>query len=60
MNRAGRFFEIGYLAVAVIFSYEAYLVWGDQKAYIYLLMAAMAVFMFFFRRRFRKNRENKK
>ena len=60
MNKAGRFFEIAYLAVAIIFGYEAYLVWGDQKAYIYLLMAAMAVFMFFFRRRFRKNRENKK
>lgn len=59
MNRAGRIFEIGYLAVAVIFGYEAVMIWGDQKAYVYLILMALAVFMFFFRRNFRKKREDR-
>ena len=59
MNKAGRIFEIGYLAVAVIFAYEAFLIWGDQKAYVYLILMALAVFMFFFRRNFRKKREDR-
>ena len=58
MNKAGRIFEIGYLAVAVIFGYEAFLIWGDEKAYVYLMLMALAVFMFFFRKRFGKKFEN--
>lgn len=59
MNRVGRVFEMGYLIVAVIFGYEAFLIWGEQKAYVYLILMALAVFMFFFRRKFRKKREDR-
>jgi hypothetical protein len=59
MNKAGRIFEIGYLFVAVIFGYEAYLIWGEDKSYVYLMLMALAVFMFFFRRKFRKKREDR-
>lgn len=59
MNKVGRIFEIGYLFVAVVFGYEAYLIWGEDKSYVYLILMALAVFMFFFRRRFRKKREDR-
>lgn len=60
MSKLGRIFEIGYLAVAVVFGYESYLVWGDDKAYTYLILMALAIFMFFFRRKFRIKREDRK
>jgi|TARA_B110000305_G_C19415157_1_gene627591 phosphotransferase system glucose/maltose/N-acetylglucosamine-specific IIC component len=59
MNKVGRIFEIGYLFVGVIFGYEAYQVWGEDKSYVYLILMALAVFMFFFRRKFRKKREDR-
>ena len=59
MNKVGKIFEIGYLVVAVIFGYEAIQILGDQKSYVYLLLMALAIFMFFFRRKFRKKREDR-
>jgi hypothetical protein len=60
MNRIAKIFEIGYLVAALIFIYEAIKEWSVEgsKSYTYLLIAALAVFMFFFRRRMRIKREN--
>lgn len=58
MNKVGRIFELGYLAIAGVFGYESFLIWGEDKSYIYLSLMALAVFMFFFRRKFRKKRED--
>ena len=57
MNKASRFFEIAYLVVAVVFGYEAINIWGEDKSYVYLILMALAIFMFFFKKRFREKRE---
>jgi hypothetical protein len=53
-----KFFEYAYLAIAALFFFEAYRSFAteDGKGYVMLALAFAAVFMFFFRRRFRKNR----
>ena len=55
-----KIFEIGYLVIAIVFLVEAYLNWGDenQKHFVYLIFSALAIFMYFFRRKFRKKMEN--
>ncbi|MCF6280210.1 MAG: hypothetical protein L3J14_07670 [Flavobacteriaceae bacterium] len=60
MNRIGKIFEIGYLVVAMVFIYEAMSEWSIEgsKSYTLLIIAAIAVFMFFFRRKMRIKREN--
>ncbi|SNR46802.1 hypothetical protein SAMN06265371_103299 [Lutibacter agarilyticus] len=61
MNRASKIFEFGYLIVAVIFLVETFLNWSEKResAYMMLLFAVLAIFMYFFRKRFRKKMENK-
>jgi TATA-binding protein-associated factor Taf7 len=60
MKKVSKIFEIGYFVIAIVFLYEAYINWSiDQsQSYLYLLFSAMAIFMYFFRRRFRKKMEN--
>ncbi len=60
MNKIGKIFEIGYLVVAIVFIYEAISEWSAEgsKSYTFLILAALAVFMFFFRRKMRIKREN--
>ena len=60
MNKIGKIFEVGYLVVAVVFAYETFTKWNIERenSYIYLAMSALAVFMFFFRRKMRIKREN--
>jgi len=62
MSRYYKIIEIIYLIVAVVFIFEAYLNWNiePQKAYIYLAFSALAVFMYFFRKKFRKKFEKEK
>ena len=55
MNRIGKIFEIGYLIFAVVFIYEAVVSWS-AKSYTLLIIAGLAIFMFFFRRRMRIKR----
>jgi hypothetical protein len=56
-----KIFEIGYLIIAIIFLVEAYLNWGDEgnKHFVYILLSVLAIFMYFFRKKFRKKMENK-
>ncbi|RSK41933.1 MULTISPECIES: hypothetical protein [Mangrovimonas] len=56
-----KFFQYAYLFFAVVFLYDAvnkYMTDGSI-AYMSLLLAATAVFMFFFRRKFNKRFEDK-
>jgi uncharacterized membrane protein len=57
-----KFFQYAYIAFAILFLYEAIINWNvdRNKSYISLLFVALAVFMFFFRKRFRKKIEDKK
>ncbi len=58
-----KFIEIAYLLFAVFFIYNAITTFSidNKKALLFLLLAIAAIFMFFFKRWFRKNRfENRK
>lgn len=52
-----KFFEYAYLVVAIFFAIEAFRIWEESqgRAYIFIGFVAVAIFMFFFKRRFRKN-----
>lgn len=55
-----KIFEYAYLLIAVVLIIETFLNWktNPQKSYIFLAFAALAVFMYFFRKKFRKKIEN--
>jgi len=57
-----KFFQYAYIAFAALFLYEAIINWNidRSKSYMSLLFVALAVFMFFFRKKFRKKLENRK
>ncbi|SDW54024.1 hypothetical protein SAMN05444411_101942 [Lutibacter oricola] len=61
MKKVWKIFEYGYLIVAIIFLVETVLNWTEnrERAYLMLLFSALAVFMYFFRKRFRKKFENR-
>ena len=50
-----QFLQYAYLVFAVLFLYDAI----ANKSYISLLFAALAIFMFFFRKKFRKRFEDR-
>lgn len=56
-----KFFQYAYLFFAVLFTYEAIVNWNSDRnrAYMLLVIAALAVFMFFFRKRFTKKMEER-
>ncbi len=56
MMKIFRFFELAYLAIMCFFLYQAYEEWGKEgsRSILYLCFAGVAVFMYFFKRNFRK------
>ncbi len=56
-----KFFQYAYLFFAVLFTYEAIVNWNSDRnrSYMLLVIAALAVFMFFFRKRFAKKMEER-
>ena len=61
MNKIWKIFEYGYLIIAIIFIVETILKWNEdrEKAYLFLVFAVVAVFMYFFRKRFRSRLEQR-
>jgi len=61
MQKIWKIFEYGYLIVAIVFVVETVLHWNENrnKAYLFLLFSVLAVFMYFFKKRFRKRLENR-
>ena len=59
MAKYFKFFEIAYLIIAIVFIIETVLRWNSEpnKAYIFLAFALLAIFMYFFRKKFRKRFE---
>ncbi|RMZ51257.1 hypothetical protein EB822_03685 [Flavobacteriaceae bacterium PRS1] len=51
-----QFLQYAYLVFAILFLYDAINKWNNDRngAYISLFFVALAVFMFFFRKKFRK------
>lgn len=56
-----KIFEIAYLVIAVVSTYEVFAQWNvdRNRAYLFILFAVVSVFMFFFRRKFRKKLEER-
>lgn len=56
-----KFVEYAYILVAAFFVEEAIRTWSvdSSRAYLYLFFAGIAVFMFFFKRNFRKRMEQR-
>lgn len=55
-------FEYFYLLIAIFFTYEAINNWNSEdnsKSYMFLFFVVIAIFMFFFRRSFRKKVEKR-
>lgn len=61
MIKFWKFFEYAYLIIAILLLVEGFLKWSDQrqKAYFLFFFAAMAIFMYFFRKHYRKKFQNK-
>ena len=61
MNKTWKIFEYGYLVIAIVFIVETVLHWNidREKAYLMLLFAVVAIFMYFFKKRFRKRIQNR-
>lgn len=59
MAKYFKIFEIGYLVLAIILIVESVLLWNSEpnKAYIFLALAVLAIFMYFFRKKYRKRFE---
>ncbi len=59
-----KYIEYIYLIAACFFLFEAYSEWGNEgyRSFLYLFFVVAAIFMFFFKRNFRKRFEanNKK
>jgi len=51
--------QYAYLAFAVLFIYDAIANWNVKSPYMSLGFAALAIFMFFFRKKFRKRFEDR-
>ncbi|AFL80168.1 hypothetical protein Aeqsu_0660 [Aequorivita sublithincola DSM 14238] len=61
LSKLYRFFEYAYLIFAAFFIYEAINKWSTEpnQAYLFIFIAVVAVFMFFFKRNFRKKIEER-
>jgi hypothetical protein len=61
MNRIWKFFQYGYLIIAIICLVEALLRWGSDRnrAYLFLGFAVFIVVIFLFKRHFRKKVEKR-
>jgi uncharacterized membrane protein len=55
-TKIARIFEYLYIAMAVFSIYLVFVNWNldRNKAYLFMLFAVVAIFMFFFKRKFRK------
>jgi len=56
-----KLFQYAYLVFAVLFIYEAIGVWSSDRnrAYLYIFLSVFAVFIFFFRKKYRKRFEDR-
>lgn len=62
MMKIFRFFELAYIAIMFFFLYQAYVEWGkeDSRSILYICFAGVAIFMYFFKRKFRKKFDSDK
>lgn len=61
MSRFYKYFEYAYLIIAAFFAFEAYRIWETEqsRAYLFGFFVLISIFMFFFKRRFRRKMEER-
>lgn len=61
-NKLYHFFEYAYIAMAILSIYIVITNWqiDRNRAYLFFLFAVVAIFMFFFKRKFRLKMEERK
>lgn len=61
LARISHIFEYLYLVVAVLSIYKVITEWGqeDAQTWLFIVFAIIGIFMFFFKRRFRKRMEQR-
>ena len=61
MNTLWKFFQYGYLLVAIVCLIEAFVVWNlnREKAYLFFGASIFITLVFFFKRHFRKKIEKR-
>ncbi|TVZ55810.1 hypothetical protein OD91_1077 [Lutibacter sp. Hel_I_33_5] len=61
MNKLWKFFQYGYLIVAIICLIEVFLRWNSdrERAYLFLVFAIIITLVFLFKRHFRKKVEKR-
>ncbi|HKJ06846.1 MAG TPA: hypothetical protein VJ970_05215 [Flavobacteriaceae bacterium] len=61
MQKYWKIAEYVYLIIAIVCVVEIFLNWSvdRQRAYLYIVFGLVAVFMYFFRRRYRKRFEDR-
>jgi len=54
-----KYFEYAYLFIAAFFLFETVRIWNTERsrAYLFIFFVVIAIFMFFFKRRFRQKLE---
>lgn len=59
MMKFFKYFEYAYLVIAAFFLFETIRLWNLERnrAYLFIFFTVLAIFMFFFKRRFRKRIE---
>lgn len=61
MMKFYKYFEYAYLIIAAFFIFETVRIWNTERerAYLFIFFVVLAIFMFFFKRRFRKKYEER-
>ncbi|MFD1094168.1 hypothetical protein [Salegentibacter chungangensis] len=61
MSKYFKYFEYAYLFIAAFFIFEAVRIWDTERnrAYLFLFFVLISIFMFFFKRRFRRKMEER-
>jgi uncharacterized membrane protein len=62
MQKVSKIFQYAYLVIAVVFVYEAIISWNTDRnrSYFTLFFAVLAVFIYFFRKRYYKKFEDRR
>lgn len=61
MSKYFKYFEYAYLVIAAFFLFETIRIWNTERsrAYLFLFFVVISIFMFFFKRRFRRKFEER-
>lgn len=61
MSKYFKYFEFAYLIIAAFFLFESVRIWNTERnrAYLFLFFVVISIFMFFFKRRFRRKFEER-